>query len=815
MMRISDVAITRPVFTTMVILGLVVFGLVSYRDIGVDLFPRVEFPVITVISVLPGADPETVETTVTDPIEEAVSTISGIKHLRSVSSDNVSQVIIEFELSKDVDVAFQEVQAKLGTVRSALPEDMEDSVVEKFDIDSSPIMAVIVSGDLETEELTRIAKDRVKDRLQKVENVGQVKLVGGRERQMWLWLTRSKLEGYGLTVQDVSRALKTEHVELPGGRVEMGDLELLVKTKAEFDTQEQFSNMVIAYRNNTAIRVRDIGRVEDGLEEERSRARLNDQGAVALLVRRQSGTNTVAVADDVKAEVELLREELSAYGLELEIAQDQSTFIKHSIDEIQFHLVFGGLLAVMIVFVMLRNWRITLISAFAIPTSVISTFILMNAMGFTMNTMTMLALSLSIGILIDDAIVVVENIFRHTEEGMPPLEAASFGTAEIMMAAIAITLCIVAVFLPVAFMDGLVGRFFYQFGLTVTFAVLISLFVAFTLAPMLSSRYLKAQRHGKLYKLSEKIFGALDKSYARLLRSVLRFRWITVLAAVAILIGTVFLVGKLRSEFLPQEDQSEFNVRVKAPLGSPISLTDSVMKRIQKQLEGRPWLEYTFVSMGSDELQRVNEGTIYVRMKEKDERELSQEEAMAWMRDQIASIHEARVSVEAVPRVSGGGRSSAQLQLEIRGPDLNELAEISDDLMDQLDKAGGYVDVDSNHETGKPEVNVFVKREEAADLGVAPIDIATTVNAAIGGSDVSKFKSGGDRYDVSIRLRGVDRDDPADISLLSVRSNTGRLVQISKVARVERTSGPVQIQRYNRQRQITILANPEGPKSPR
>lgn len=808
-MRIYDTAINHPVFTTMVILGLVVFGAVSYRDIGVDLFPRVEFPVITVVTVLPGGDPESIEVTVTDPIEEAISSISGIKHLRSTSTENVSQVVIEFELTKSVDVAYQEVQAKLGTIRSSLPQDIEDPVVEKFDIDSAPIMALVISGDLPTAELTRIANDVVKERVQKVENVGQVRLVGGQERKMWLWLDRNKLEGYSLTVQDVAAALRSEHVELPGGRIETPSMELVVKTRAEFTSQEEFANMVVAYRNSAAIRVRDIGRVEDGLEEERSRARLNDQSAVALLVRRQSGTNTVAVAENVRAEASKLGDELRASGIRMEVVRDQSTFINHSMGEIQFHLVFGGLLAVLIVFAMLRNWRITLISACAIPTSVIATFILMNALGFTMNTMTMLALSLSIGILIDDAIVVVENIFRHTEEDMAPRQAASYGAGEIMLAALAITLSIVAVFLPVAFMEGLVGRFFFQFGLTVTFAVLTSLFVAFTLAPMLSARFLKHQRHGPIFRITEKAFTAIDAAYGRALRVSLRFRWLTVGLAFGVLLGTVFLARSLRTEFLPQEDQSEFSVRVKAPLGATLQETDVILHSIQDKLKTQGWVQYSLATIGTDQLQRVNEGSIYVRMTEKDARDLSQEQAMQWMRSELAAIDNAWCSVEPVPRVSGGGQSAAAIQLDLRGSDLSVLADLAEKVKNRLKSAEGYVDVDTSHEAGKPEVSVFVKRNEAADLGVSPASIAATVNTAVGGSDVSKFRSEGDRYDVGLRLTQVDRDDPADVGLLSVRSTNGKLVQLANVATIERQTGPVQIQRYNRQRQITVTSNLE------
>ncbi len=806
-MTLSDIAIRRPIFTSMVLSAIIVFGVISYRRVGIDLFPRVEFPVITVVSVLPGADPETVELTVTDLIEEAISTISSIKHLRSTSTDSVSQVVVEFELDKDIDVAYQEVVAKIGTVRSELPDDLEEPVVEKFDVDASPIMAVVVSGDMPIRELTYLADNVVKERLQRVPNVGQAKLVGGRSRQIWLWLDRTKLEGYQLSVQDVIDALRAEHVEFPGGRVETGAREYVVKTKAEFESEEQFNNMVVAYRGGAPIRVKDIGRAEDGLEEERSLARLNEVRAVSLLVRRQSGTNTVRVAHDVKAEVEKLRRDLEPQGVRLAIAQDMSRFIEHSVDEVKFHMAFGGGLAILIVFLFLRNPRSTFISSLVLPTAIVGTFILMNVLGFTQNMMTLLGLSLAVGLLIDDAIVVQENIMRHVEEGMPAREAASFATHEITLAVLATTLSVVAVFVPVAFMEGIVGRFFYQFGMTVAFAVMISMFVSFTLDPMLSSRILKPPKRGRLFHVSERLFLGIDRAYEWLLVRSIRHRWIVVGLALGTFALSIYIGRFLRSEFLPLEDQSEFNVKIKAPLGASLAVTDGLFERMRDRVKGQGWLDYTFVTIGADELQRVNEGTMYVKMLEKDQRSISQNDAMIWMRQQVADIKDAKVSVEIVPRVSGGGRRWADVQLEIRGHDLDRLETISDAVMSRMRETEGYVDIDTTYEKNKPEVNVFVKRDRAADLGVDPMVVATAVNALIGGQDVSKFKAEGERYDVSVRLQEPFRSRPRDIEELSLRNRKGELISLRNVAYVQEQAGPVQIDRYNRARQITVLAN--------
>jgi len=791
----------------MVTLALVIFGLVTYRDLGIDLFPRVEFPVVTIVSILPGAAPDTVETTVTDQIEEAVSTIAAIKHLRSTSADSVSQVIVEFELEKDIDVAYQEIQAKLGAIRSELPDDLEDPIVEKFDIDASPIMAVVVSGNAPIRELTHVADKTVKERLQRVPNVGQVKLVGSRDRQIWLRLDREKLEGFDLSVHDVENALRTRHIEIPGGRVETGSREFIVKTKAEFESAEQFAAMVVAYRNGVPVRVRDLGYAEDGLQEERSLARLDSERAIALLVRRQSGSNTVKVAEEVKAEIELLRGELGDRGIRLEIAQDLSIFINQSVDEVEEAIGIGAVLTILIVLLFLRNLRTTFITAVVIPSAVIGTFILMGPLGFTLNMMTLLAFSLVIGVLNDDAIVVVENSARHVEGGEPARAATSRAMKEIGFAVIAMSLTLIAVFIPVAFMKGLVGRFLFQFALTVTFAVILSTYLALTLSPMLCAHMLTKPRHGWFFRTLESVFNSIERAYAATLRGALRVRWLIVLLAIAVFLGGGYVARFLRTEFLPLEDQSEFNIKVKAPLGSSLAHTDSILNEIRTRIEGASWVDYAFTTIGSDELRRVNEGTMYVKMPPKEDRETAQQDAMGWVRDRLADMTGATISVEVVPRVAGGGRKSANVQLEIRGPDLDELERISTGLVRRMSAAGGYVDIDTTYEKSKPEINVYVDRDRAADLGVSPQVVARTVKSLIGGEDIGKFRAEGDRYDVSVRLQQSDRATAADIELLSMRNERGELIRLRNVASVREEVGPVQIDRYNRTRQITVLAN--------
>lgn len=810
-MILSDLSIKRPVFISMIMMALAIFGFIAFKEVGVDLFPRIEFPVITVLSSLPGADPETVERTVTEPIEEALSSISSIKNLNSTSTEGISQVAIEFEIGKNSDIAYQEIQAKIGSVRRQLPDDLQEIVIEKFDIDSAPIMTVVVSGNIPIQKLSEITDKQIKDRLQQVSGVGQIKILGKQERNIWIYLDPYKLKGLNLTVQEVTQALNLQHLDFPGGRIETGRQELVVKTKAELEETQKLAQIVIAYRNGYPVTILDIGSIVDGVEEQRSMGKLNDQRALALIIRRQSGTNTVSVAEHVKKALEKLQRELQPQGIRIEVAQDLSVFIEHSIEEIQFHLVFGGFLAVLIVFFFLQNLRITLISALAIPISVIATFIFVRLFDFTMNNMTLLALSLSVGILIDDAIVVVENIYRHLKSGKTAEEAARCGTAEIGLAAFAITLSIVAVFLPVAFMKGIIGRFFYQFGMTVTFSVLISLFVAFTLTPMLSSRFLKFSEAKNSF--IDRFLHRLDAIYAGSLRMVLHYPKTTLTIAFSLLCATLLFSSWIKAEFVPIEDQSEFFIKVKTPLGSSLAVTEAVVDAVRDVIKQQEWILYTFASIGGDSLGKVNEASIYVKMSNKNERLLNQSEAMSRARHQLASMPNVKISVEPVPRISGGGKKFAALQLDISGSNLNEIERLSEGLMHHLQQKEGYVDIDLSYEKGKPEVEIHIKRDQAAALGVTPAAIAQTIRPLIGGSNISKFRADGNRYNISVRLDEQFRSKVEDLYALNVRNEKGELISLHHLIDVKEQLGPVQINRNNRFRMISLFSNfAEGKK---
>ncbi len=811
-MKIAETSIRRPVLASMLILALVVFGAVSYMRMGVDLFPDVDIPVVTVTVPYEGADPETVETEVTDVIEEAVNTISGIKTLRSESGEGISQVFIEFELEENIDVVSQDVRDKVAAIRSELPRDIESPIIEKFDPDSSPILAIVLSGPTSIRELTDYADNVVKRRIEGIPGVGNVRLVGDREREVRVWLRADALRARGLAAQDVIDALREENIEPPGGRVETDRRELVVKTKGKIAAVEDFEDLVVAYRNNAPIRLRDVAWVEDGMEDFRSLARLNGQRAVSLLIRRQSGSNILAVAETVKARLARLESDLPA-GYQLTIAQDLSRFVADSFNEARGELLRGAILAVVVILLFLRNVRGSFVAAVTIPTTVIATFMFMGMMDFSLNMMSMLALTISVGMIVDDTIVVLENTYRHMEEGKPRIQAAFEAISEIGFAVIATSLAIVAVFIPVAFMTGIVGRFFYEFGLTVTFAVAVSTFIAVTLSPMLCSRVLQvSESHGRVFSLLEKLFQRLESVYAVALRVALRQRALVIGGAVAVFVAGLALVPFMGKEFLPDQDEDQFNVQVETPVGTSMEATNQVVAEIERRMQNLPGVTDTFTTIGAGVEERVNVATVLTKLVPKAERDVSQQEIMAMARERLAGLRHLKLSVEQIPRVGGGGFRSAPVQYNVRGPDLKELVAVSEKMSESMQAAPGLVDVNSTYDSGKPEVNVLIDRDKAADLGVSVQDLGNAVRALIGGQEVTTFEEDGETYDVRVRLAESDRNRPESILDVPVRTGNGRLVELRNLVRVEEATGPVQIDRENRMRQVTVLANLESTK---
>jgi len=811
--NLADVSIRRPVFAAMLIAAMVVFGIVAYPRVGVDLFPDVEFPVVTVTVIYPGADPETMETKVADPIEEVVNTLGGIKTLRSINLENVTQVVAEFQLEVNVDQAVQDVRDKVSGVAGRLPPGVEPPVVQKFDIGSAPIMAVALAGNLDPRELTRIADDILKERLQRVTGVGGVELIGARERAIRVLADPAKLAGFGITVQDVANAIRAQNLELPAGNVEIGDHELSVKTRGEVRTAKEVAAILVPGPPGQVLRVRDVAAVIDGSEKERSASYLDGRSAISLSIRKQSGSNTVAVAQEVRKALDEIRPQVEKLGATMTVPSDMSIYISHSIHDVQFDLLFGGALAIFIILVFLRDWRTTFISALAIPTSVIATVAFVQALGFTFNNMTMLGLSLSIGILIDDAIVVIENIHRHMEQGKPADKAASEGTSEIFLAVLATTSSILAVFVPVAFMKGIIGRFFFQFGLTVSFAVAVSMLVSFTLTPMMSSLLLRAS-HGTPNALSRAVGRALDwadRVYGAVLRRALQHRLITLGIAVGALFASFALVTQVKTEFLPPEDRNEFGVNVELPTGTSLEATSRFVESIAADLRSHsPGVTQTLVIVGGGAQGQVNRGEVRVNLKPRRERAYHQEELMAWLRARYGELHGATISIAPINAIGGGGFRSQPIQFNIRGRDLEQLVAVSQALKDKLATVHGLVDLDTTYRGGKPEVQLTIHRERAADLGVPVASIATTLRALLAGDAVSELKDGVDVYDITLELRPEDAARVEELGNLQVRSTSGELVDLANVVEIKRASGPSQIERQSRQRQITVLAALQG-----
>jgi HAE1 family hydrophobic/amphiphilic exporter-1 len=795
----------------MLVGALVALGLISLGRLGVDLFPRVEFPVVTVTTVLEGGTPETVETEVTDVLEEHLNTISGIKTIGSSSSEGLSQIFVRFELDEDIDVKAQDVRDKVGIARRELPTDAELSIVEKLDPDGSPILAVMVAGELPRRELTRFAKDAVKARLERIQGVGSVTLVGGRERAVRIWLDLYRLRGYGLTADDVLRAIRTEHADLPGGRLEVEGrmAELSLKTKGEVESVAEFGEIVVDYRGEAPVRIRDVGRVEDGLEDERTYAELDGTPGVSLLVRRQSGRNTVEVARAVKEEVERVRAS-APHGVRLIITSDVSRFIETSIRDVGIDLALGGFLAVVVTLLFLRSIRTTLIVGIAIPASIVSTFFLFYLMGFTLNVLTLMALSISIGILIDDAIVVLENIYRHIENGVPPMEAARQGTAQIAGAVFSSTISVMAVFVPIAFLSGVVGRFFYQYGLAVVFAVGVSLLVALTLTPALSARALRrTEEHGRLFRTLEKVYTGLEGWYRRLLEGAFRHRAIVIGAAVASVFLGVAIARTVPLEFSSQADRAEFEGFIEMPLGTGVEATKQVGRRVVDALGHLEHVKSVFLSIGAGSRARANEASLFVSLTPKSQRDTDQKFVMNRAREVIrnAAPHAKSITVSRISEVGGASDFASDIRYSLRGPDLETLSDVTERIATGLRNDPAFTDVKTTFEIGRPELRTVIDRRRAAELGVSVRSIASTLRILIGGVDVATFEEEGKRYDVRVRLDERHRDDLAELGLIQIRAPSGRLADLDNLSTREVVTGPSQIQRENRTRTITIFAS--------
>jgi hydrophobic/amphiphilic exporter-1 (mainly G- bacteria), HAE1 family len=849
MQWLAEICVKRPVFATMLILSLVTVGAFSFFSLGLDLFPKIDFPTITITVVNPGASPQEIETEVTEKVEEAVNTISGIDELRSSSIEGISQVFVQFVLEKDVNVAAQEVENRVQTVIPDLPETAEQPTVQKLDTDAAPVLRVAVSAPASLRDVTEVAKNRIKERIESVNGVGQVILIGGRERQINVWMDPDKMRAYNVTAAEVTTALRLQNIEFPSGRLDQGATETSVRTLGKIKKPEEFANVVVAVRGDYEVKVKDLGYVEDGAEEVRTQALLNGQPAVTLVISKQSGQNTVAVAEEVKSRLAEITPTLPA-NYKVQIVGDNSIFIENSLNAIEEHLIVGGILAAVVVFLFLWNIRTTFIAALAIPTSIISTFALMYAMGYTLNSITMLSLTLMVGIVIDDAIVVLENIYRFVEEkGMDPFQAAIEGTREIGLAVLATTLSLMAVFVPIGFMQGIVGRFMSSFGLTASFAIGVSLIVSFTLTPMLAARLIKRPKEHENGAEDEKhdaeaiahrteihgdgmlatgedqpepqktkakssdskdswFYRRIDSIYTWMLTFSMAHRWLIVALCVLVFLSIIPLFMFVGKNFLPVDDQSQFEVSVRAPEGYSLPATSQLLERIATDIRKMPGVSDTLITIGGGQQQVVNNGTIYVKLTDIANREKDQETMMTDARELLKNYPtDLRTGVQQVQAFSGGGFRNANVQFLISGPDLKKLEEYSAKLVERMKTIPDAVDVDSTLISGKPEIQLEVDRDVAADLGVRVGDVSQALNTLVAGQEATTFNEGTEQYEVRVRAINNFRNNVEGLKRLIVPSTKLGFVSLDRLVKTKEGTGPSSVDRLNRQRQVTLLAN--------
>ena len=792
----------------MLVGSLVVAGWFSYKSLTLDLFPKVDMPVVTVTTTLPGAGPEEMEAQVTKPIEEVINTVSGIDELRSVTREGLSQITVQFHLEKDLGIAAQEVRDKVGSVLAKLPKDTDPPIVEKFDVDATPVLTLTVSGFQGLKELTEIAEKKVKEPLESISGVGAISIVGGQKREIQVLIDPERLKAYGLSMKTVADALAKQNVEFPGGRMTQESGETVLRTLGRVQAVQEFSSIVVATHQGTPITIADIGRVEDGVVEPRSLSRFDGKNAVSLIIRKQSGTNTVSTVDAVRARLAEVRQLLPA-GVAVEITRDQSNFIRESVHEVQKHLWLGALFASIFVFFFLGNLRSTLIAAVSIPVSIISTYTLLAAAGYSLNRITLLGLTLAVGIVIDDAIVVLENIYRYIEEkGMSAYEAARAATAEVGLAVSATTLSLVVIFIPVGFLKGTVGRWLSSFGFTMAFSIMVSLLVAFTLTPMLCSRFLPKRLAQHAHSSREsRFYRVLDRGYAAMQRWSMRHRWAIVCLTIGVLASTPFIGKHVRSSMMANDDRGEFEINIKTPPGYSLVQTDAVTHALEAEVRPLPGVAHLLTLVGTTVGESVTRSSIIVKLEEYERRTVTQQQIMTMARAKVKAFTQVRVSVDNILPVSGGGVQNVDIAYNVRGPDLSQLQKYTDELKKRVRQIPGIVDVDSTFEGGNPELQVHLDRRKSSDLGIEAADIASTLRIMVAGEKITTYREGDELYDVRLRLTPEARNRPDVIRAVTIPSETVGQVRLDNVVNMIPGTGPVQIDRQDRQRQITLTGN--------
>jgi hydrophobe/amphiphile efflux-1 (HAE1) family protein len=811
MQWLAQVCIRRPVFAGVLMLVIVVLGGVGYTRLGLDQFPNIDLPFVLVTTTLEGAAPDEVETDISDKIEGAVNTIDGIDELRSTSSEGFSQVAIAFKLDKGADIAAQDVRDKVSNVLRDLPRGIDAPIVSKVDPQAAPVLLVALRSSLPIREVTEIADKRVRRQIESISGVGQVTIIGGRARQIHVRMDPVKLRAFNLSAVDVQRALATQNLTTPGGSVDTGPQAITLRIQGRVETVDDLSRIVLRNEDDHTVRISDVAQVEDGEEELTSIASYDGEQTVVLSIRKQSGTNTVQVVDTVLQRLEDVKRALPA-SVRLEVIRDNSASIRTGVGSVKEHLVVGALLAAAVVLLFLGNLRSTLIAAISIPISIIGTFALMWFQGFSLNMLTLLALALAVGIVIDDAIVVLENIVRHIEEkGMKPFPAALLATREIGLPVLATTLSLMAVFVPVAFVGGIPGRFLKNFGYTMAFAVGVSMFVSFALTPTLSARMLSADAHQKgkgLSRIVDVFYRPIERVYMRMLAWSMRRRWVIVVACCASMGSCGPLLKRVPTGFVPFDDQAQFEVSLRAPEGTSASETALIAERVSQEVRALPGVAHTVATVAGGDAKVQNLASIYVALIDPRQREISQLQLMDQTRKQILAKlpKELRVSVAEVAAISTGA-ATASVQYVVAGPDLRKLEELAAKMGPEIKANPAVVDYDTNLITGKPEIRVAIDRDRAADLGVSVADVADTLRMLVAGIKASSFAEHGEEYDVRLRAGAAYRRDVSGIALMTVPSRKYGTVPLSSVVSTSEATGPSQVNRLGRQRQVTFMAN--------
>ncbi len=817
-MTLAEVCVKRPVFAVMLISFLVVLGIFSFRELGVDLFPKADPATVSVNIRLPGATPEEVTTQVILPLEQAVSTISGLDELNSTAQEGSARLVCKFVLEREIESAAQDVREKVAGALRQLPPNILPPIIQKADPDSDPVISMVVAGDRSLRETTEIADKKIKRVLETVDGVGEVTLTGSRDRQIRILADAEKLNAYGISINQVQDAIQNENVEIPGGRITRGDNEMGVRTLGRIDSVSQFGNIIVTNVKGTPVHISDLGRVEDSFAEPRSWNLLEGKEGVTLDVRRQSGTNTVEIIDAVKKKLEQVQKMIPP-GVTIRIIRDQSVFIKASVTSLEEHLLFGSLLASLVVLLFIRNLRSVIIASIAIPTSIIATFTLLKAMDFTLNNMTLLALTLAVGIVIDDAIVVLENIVRYIEEKhYPPKQAAIEATQEITLAVMATTLSLVIIFLPIAFMSGYARRYVNQFGWTMAFSIMVSMLVSFTLTPMLSSKLLK--RLGGKTKAPQgaeptttgtvehtskdsPFFIWIDRHYGRLLEWSLDHRGIVILATFltfALMFPLNAVVGR---DWIPPDDQGELTVLMDLPVGTSINATEKVALEVANRVARIKSVDFVnpFIHEGSP-----NHAHVYVRLVDLSARKVSNQDVATEVRKITAEYRDMRSRV-MIPSALGGGETYFPIRVPILGPDFNKVTDLAKQVALRLRGVHGILDPDPGMSINSPELQVKIDRQRASDLGVRATDIASAVRLMIAGEDqISTYKEGDEQYDVTMQLLPEQQKNPEMLSRLMIPSSKIGQVRLDNVATIQRGVGPARIERYNRQFQVSVNA---------